>query len=142
MLTKPEDGWVNVQLEGFSERASYMTDIPNDCLDAFIYALQNNLPTVIFFDAEGWDFNLVASWYQSYVILDKDNVKVFEIKKDLFELANELYEDINNNLNDWLNWDYVDDEEELKEYREKLITKLNTLGAELAKREKGSLLSC
>jgi len=53
MLAKPEHGWVNVQLEGFSERASYMTDIPNDCLDAFIYALQNNSPTVIFFDAEG-----------------------------------------------------------------------------------------
>ena len=138
MLTKPEDGWVNVKLEGFSERASYMTDIPNDCMDAFIYSLQNNLPTVIYFDAEGWDFHLVASWYRSYIVLDKDDVKVFVIKKDLFELAKELYKDINDNLNDWLNWDYADDEEELKEYREKLIMKLNTLGVELAKREKCS----
>jgi len=135
MLTKPEYGWVYLQLGNFSERASYMTDIPNDCLDAFIYALQNNSPTVVYFDAEGWDFHLVASWYGSYVILDKDAVKVFEINKNVFELAKELYEDINNNFDDWLNWGYAFDEEEIKEYKGKLITKLNQLNTEIEKRK-------
>ena len=70
-------------------------------------------------ESDNWDYGTIGD--------------IVEIDKGFHK---ELYEDINNNLNDWLNWGYADDEEELKEYREKLILKLNTLGIELAKREK------
>ena len=133
MFTIPKHGWVNLQIDDFSERASYLTDIPNDCLDAFIHALHNNVPAVIFFDAEGWDFHLIASYYQSYIIVDKDNINVYEVKKNILELAKELYEDIKNNFDDWLNWDYGDDQTE--ERKEKLTTKLNQLNIEITKRE-------
>ena len=52
MLTKPKHGWTNLQIGDFTERVSYLTDISNDCLDAFIYALHTGNPAVIFFDAE------------------------------------------------------------------------------------------
>ena len=136
MFTIPKHGWVNLQIEDFSERASYLTDIPNDCLDAFIHALHNNVPAAIYFDAEGWDFHLVSSYYQSYIIVDKDNITVYEVKKNILEIAKELYEDIKKNFDDWLNWDYGDTtEEERKENKEKLTKKLNQLNIEITKRE-------
>jgi len=134
MLTKPEDGWSNLQIEDFSERASYMTDIPNECLNVFINALQNNTPAVVFFDAEGWDFHLVASYYCSYIIVDKDDAKLFTVKKNIYALAKELYDDINNNLDDWTNWylDKNDTKEERSEYRKGLETKLSQLNMEIS----------
>jgi len=122
MFAKPKHGWTNLQFEDFSERASYLTDIPNDCLDAFIYALRNKVPAVIYFDAEGWDFHLVSSWYHSYVIVDKDETAVYVIDKTIFELAKELIFDIENNFDDWLNWDMEEDyaEKNKKRFRKKI----------------------
>lgn len=133
MLTKPEHGWTNLQIGDFSERASYLTDVPNDCLDAFIHALQNGNPAVIFFDAEGWDFHLIASYYCSYIVVDKDKAEVFMVDKTIKELAKELYEDINNNFDDWVNWEsYEDDTDEEKAIKkEMLTTKLSQLNMEI-----------
>ena len=131
MLTKPKAGWTILQIGDFMERASYLTDIPNDCLDAFIHALQNNTPAVIFFDAEGWDFHLIASYYQSYVIVDKEEATVYLIEKNIKELAKELYNDINNNFDDWLNWDFYNSVEEREENKRSIMTKLSQLNMEL-----------
>jgi len=131
MLTKPNHGWTNLQIGNLTERASYLTDIPNDCLDAFIHALQNNTPAVIFFDAEGWDFHLIASYYQSYIIVDKDKAEVYIVEKNIKELAKELYNDINNNFDDWLNWDLYDNMEEREENKRNIMTKLSELNMEL-----------
>ena len=117
MFTKPQYGWTNLQIGDFTERVSYLTDISNDCLDAFIYALHTGNPAVIFFDAEWWDFHLIASYYCSYVIVDKDKAEVYTIEKTIKELAKDLYDDINNNFDDWLNWDM--DEDETDEERER-----------------------
>ena len=127
MLTKPKHGWTNLHIGDFSERASYLTDIPNDCLDAFIYALQNGNPAVVFFDAEGWDFHLVASYYQSYVIVDKDEAKLYAFDKTINDLTKELYEDISNNFDDWLDWDMYDTVEEREENKRGLKEKLAQL---------------
>ena len=127
MLTKPSHGWTDLHIDNFSERASYLTDIPNDCLDAFIYALQNGNPAVIFFDAEGWDFHLIASYYCSYVVVDKDNAEVYVIDKTIKELAKELYNDINNNFDDWLDWDLYDTIEEREKNKRGLRNKLAQL---------------
>lgn len=114
MLTKPKHGWTNVQIEDFVDRASYLTDIPNDCLDAFIYGIENNMPVVIYFDAEGWDYHLVASYYESYIIREKESLEIYKFKKNYIDLAYELIKDIEDNINEWTNWlsysDYTHDE--------------------------------
>jgi hypothetical protein len=104
MFTKPEHGWINFTFKEFSERASYETDIPNDCLDAFIYALQNNIPAVVYFDAEGYDYYLLSTKYDTYVIIEKNKLQVYTINKNIEEIAEELIQDIENNFEDWLNW--------------------------------------
>jgi hypothetical protein len=112
MFTKPKNGWVNLELSNLSLRASYLTNVPNNCLDAFIYGLKNNRPVTIFFDAEGWDFHLVSSHYCSYIIVHKDKLTVHLISKDFRELAQELIDDIELYLYDWANWECYDDKSE------------------------------
>jgi len=132
MFTKPESGWTFLEIGDFSERASYLTDIPNDCLDAFIYALQNNTPIVIYFDAEGWEYYLVCSWCQAYIILNKEKHEIITIDKNIREIAKEFIKDIEENIDEWANWECYDDKddnqiEEIKsELKEKLL-KLKTL---------------
>jgi hypothetical protein len=127
MFSKPKHGWTNLELGDFSERASYLTDIPNDCLDAFIYAMKNNVPATIFFDAEGWDFHLVSSYYQTYIILDKENVKTFVVDKDFKKIAKELINNIESYFDEWVNWEWYEGEDEIyindrkKSLREKLL---------------------
>ena len=138
MLTKPAHGWTNLNFSNFLERASYLTDIPNDCLDAFIYALQTNNPAVVYFDAEGFDFHLVSSFYRSYIIRDKEDntVDTYVIEKDIIELAKELVYDIENDFDAWLQWEYYDDSEEYAETnKEKFKEKLSLLNFEINKRK-------
>ena len=49
--------------------------------------------------------------------MDKDKAEVYTIEKTIKELAKDLYDDINNNFDDWLNWDM--DEDETDEERER-----------------------
>ena len=113
MFSKPKHGWTNLKLGDFSQRASYLTDIPNDCLDAFIYAIQNKVPVAISFDAEGWDFHLVSSYYQTYIILDKEDVKTFVIDKDFKEIAKVLINNIESYFDEWVNWEWYEGEDEV-----------------------------
>ena len=138
MLTKPIHGWTNLKISNFSKRASYLTDIPNDCLDAFIHALQTNNPAIVYFDAEGFDFHLVSSYYRSYIVVDKEDntVDTYVIEKDIIELAKELVDDIQKDFDAWLNWECYD---EIKEYaeinKEKFKEKLSLLNFEINKRK-------
>lgn len=129
MLTKPKHGWTNVQIEDFVDRASYLTDIPNDCLDAFIYGIENNMPVVIYFDAEGWDYHLVASYYESYIIRERESLEIYKFEKNYIDLAYELIRDIEDNINEWANWlsysDYTHDE--LLQNKTELQNKLTKL---------------
>ena len=138
MLTKPQYGWTHIQFPNITLRASYLTDVPNDCLDSFIYALQNNSPVVICFDAEGYDYHLVLSYYRSYIIVDKEDnsVDTYIIEKGIIELAMELMNDIEDNFEDWLNWECDDDDigEYTETNREVFKVKLSMLKFELNKR--------
>ena len=136
MFTIPRNGWTNLNFDKISLRASYLTDIPNDCLDAFIYALKTNNPAIIFFDAEGYDFHLISSYYRSYIIVDKEdnNVDTYVIEKGIIELAKELVNDIQRGYDDWLNWD-CDDEEYAEVNREVFKEKLSMLNFEINRRK-------
>ena len=137
MLTKPVHGWTHLQFKNFSERASYLTDIPNDCLDAFIHALQTNNPAIVYFDAEGFDYHLISSFYRSYIIRDKEDNKVdiYVIEKDILELAKELIDDIQKDFDAWLNWESYDDGEYIEVNRDVFKEKLSRLNFEINKRK-------
>lgn len=122
MFTEPKHGWTNLKIGDICYRASYLTDIPIDCLDAFIYALKNHSPATVYFDAEGWEHYLVSYRYDSYVIVNKNTTTVEVIEKDYVQLAKELIKDIKNYFDGWVNWECYHNmnEEETKE-RENMI---------------------
>lgn len=140
MLTKPEAGWTNVKIGDYECQASYLTNVPMDCLNSMINAIQNYLPFCVDFDAEGWFFTVISSSYiyDTYVIEDKEEAKVHQYDNiKLTDLAKELYRDINENLDDWNMWlpcaKY--ESEETKEYREELISKLDLLDQLIKERQ-------
>lgn len=106
MLSKPYAGWTKVTIGDFEGRASYMTDVPMDCLIAFINALEYNIPASVLFDEEGTEFTLVTSTDGTYVISEREESKLFVINKRFSKLARELINDIEDNLEDWVLWDY------------------------------------
>jgi len=127
MFTKPKHGWVNIKLGDFTERASYLTDILNDCLDAFIYGHEKCMPISIYFDAEGYDFHLISSYYKSYIILTKEETpKLFVIEKDYTDLAWEIINDLEENICEWANWECYK-ENNIEEEKEKLLQKIEAL---------------
>ena len=106
MLSKPCAGWTKVTIGDFEGRASYMTDIPMDCLIAFINALEYNIPASVLFDEEGSEFTLVTSVDGTYIISEREEPKLFVINKGFLKLVRELINDIEDNLEDWVLWDY------------------------------------
>ena len=106
MLSKPCAGWTKVTIGDFEGRASYMTDIPMDCLIAFINALEYNIPASVLFDEEGSGFTLVTSVDGTYIISEREELKLFVINKGFLKLVRELINDIEDNLEDWVLWDY------------------------------------
>lgn len=106
MLSKPCAGWTKVTIGDFEGRASYMTDVPMDCLIAFINAFEYNIPASILFNEEGSEFTLVTSVDGTYIISEREEPKLFVINKGFLKLVRELINDIEDNLEDWVLWDY------------------------------------
>ena len=133
MLTIPNCGWTNIIIGNFSDRASYLTEVPLDCLRAMIYALSNNTDFICVFDAEGWNFKVISDNYRTFVIEEKDScelITVENITKTI--LAKELYSDISDNLDKWAEWsfDLREDRNEVLKYRKclkELLQNLNNL---------------
>jgi len=129
MLSNPKHGWVNINIGEFNEVASYLTDVANDCLDAFIFARENGFPAVVYFDAEGYDYHIIVSYFESFIIIQKDETKTYHFDLDFYDLAKELIDDIEKNIDDWADWQCYNqyDEDELKRNKRKLEQKIARL---------------
>ena len=124
MFSKPCCGWTDITIKDitneFNAPASYLTDVPNDCLDAFIYALENCCSVVIDFDAEGWDYKLVCSKYDTYVIEEKDEYKLYHFDINLEDLIKEFLEDLERNYDEWISWMCYCEDDEVDSYNLKI----------------------
>jgi len=130
MFSRPYCGWTEIKIKDdeheFIAPASYTTDIPNDCLDSFIYALETNNSVVIDFDAEGWEYKLVCSKYDTYVIEDKEDIKVYYFTITIRELIKEFLEDLEQDYNEWVWW-YCYDEDDVPDMFTDKINRLKKL---------------
>lgn len=128
MFTKPKNGWTSLKLGNFEDRASYMTDVPNDCLDAFIQALEYYDPCTIYFDAEGWDYFLIIHHSQSYIVHCKNETpEVFVIDLTNEQLAQKLIDNIELYLDEWAGWLCYDDNIDLEANKTDLLNKISIL---------------
>lgn len=130
MLSNPEHGWCNVKIGDFEGVASYLTDVPCNCLEAFIQYLSrgNHInSSSIFFDEEGTEFTVVLEYYSTYVIIERGIIPELKCYHDIsiHMLAYELIDDLDRDFDRWVNWECYDNP---KEGRSELLrSKINEL---------------
>ena len=131
MLSIPKHGWVNISIGDWSDRASYLTDVHIDILNALINLLQNRKVSSVYCDAEGWEYIIVFDFYRVYIIEDKEEEpKLYHFDMSVKDLAIEVYKDIKENLYAWSLWDYiVENEEKRLEHEKDINEKLVALDA-------------
>lgn len=131
MLTQPKHGWTDLTLDNKKYyRASYLTDVPLDLLEAFNESIKTNKTLECEFDAEGWEHKLVCNSQQSSIIVEDDSILNSFSTKTIYDLAKELVIDIESNFEDWIIWiPEIEDltKEEVEQRVNKLKTELNTL---------------
>jgi hypothetical protein len=109
MLSKPSGGWTDISICDFKNRASYLTDVPFELADAFIHAKKSYQPACVRFDAEGWDYILIADCNEAHIIF-RDECPVilnYDVTRNI--LANELIDDLENYSHDWIEWESYHD---------------------------------
>lgn len=124
MLSTPKHGWVDLTIGSWSDRASYLTEVPFELLDALIRAFTTYSPTCAKFDAEGWEYIIVFDRYDTHVIEYKDDVEFYSVEIGLIEIAKEIHTDISNNLKEWSLWTYDTEDEDARISREKKLSRL------------------
>ena len=128
MFSIPKHGWVNLSIGDWSDRSSYLTDPHLDMLDAFITLYSTYNPGAVYCDAEGWEYIIVISFYDIFVIEQKDEDKLITLDVRTRDLCEEVMNDIEEHLYDWSLWSYhVDDEEQRVKDENKIKEKLETL---------------
>lgn len=133
MLSNPSAGWCDVKIGDFDGVASYLEDVPLNCLDAFIqyFDRSNSINSVsIFFDEEGTEFYAVFDYYNTYIIIERNEEPELKYIDNIGikQLANELIKDLERDFDAWVNWTYLDDDDYDKNQRiYELRTKIDTL---------------
>lgn len=126
MLSKPEYGWIAVTIGSFSEPASYLTNVPVDILKGILYRLRGRKTNyTVRIDSEGYISKV--QFFDDYVQIktDKERGNGFSkliVSKNIKEVAGEVIKDIEDNFEDFCNWEpcAYDKEELVEEQRKKL----------------------
>ncbi len=128
MLGKPDCGWSKVTIGSFHEYASYLTNVPFDCMNACIRRIKDNAPLEMTFDAEGPGLFFVSADSKHTVITwdeDPEGTVCIPDVNDV-QLIGEIIHDIDRYQVKWRDeWDGVP----LKELRQKLA-ELKALAAD------------
>lgn len=101
MIKSVEHGWLNIEINGYTIKASYVKDSINDLLKAIILAMKTGVSTTVVFDAEEYRDILIISDTDLLVLTNNDSdtddfyfkeVSYIDIKIEQF--AKEIRDDI------------------------------------------------
>jgi len=105
MLAEPKYGWSKITIGDWSDRCSYLDDVPFLLLESIEEACRTGNPAVSKFDAEGWEYLIVFDLFETHIITEVDDGYVLvteEVK--LKSIAEELVQDIRRDLDGWSVW--------------------------------------
>ena len=138
MLSTPKYGWSRITIGNWSDRCSYLDDVPILLLEGVLNLYKTNNPSAIKFDAEGYGYILIFDFYQVHIITDADDGYSLETVDILLEnLTEELISDIHRDLNLWIEWldgEYMTNEQK-KERRQELFQLINAINEARMKNE-------
>lgn len=117
MLDAPKLGWSKIHIGAWSDRCSYLDDVPMKLLEAFVRCFRESEPQSVRFDAEGYEYILVFDTYQTCVITSKDGNELTVLDVDYRTLAAECITDIRRDLDAWVAFMYSDANSEVLQKR-------------------------
>jgi len=122
MLSKPEFGWSRITIGDWSDRCSYIDDVPFMLLEAMEESCRCNKPVSVKFDAEGWWYLIIFDDFWTYIIEEADETKLYRIEIDRDELAKELIADIRKYIDYWTEWDgYCENADYIEERKKDIL---------------------
>lgn len=135
MLTKPDSGWSDFQLDGTYEYGlSYLDEIASDWLEQAIHGLETMQPFCVKGNMEPGHFLCVVSYYNCHIICENDDNRLLS-KEDIYtdyshtsmiDFCKFLYNDIHEYIEEWTK--FVDYKEcDYDEHRKELENKLERL---------------
>lgn len=122
MLATPNAGWSRITIGDWSDRCSYLDDVPFKLLEAMEEACRENKPVSVKFEAEGWWYLIVFDDFWTYIIEECDETKLYKVEIDRDKLAKELIADIRIDIDEWTMWfDYRETEDYYSERKKDLL---------------------
>ena len=116
MLSKPENGWSKLTIGDFTQRVSYINDVPLKLLDAIDYTIRTSLASTVEFDTEGYDFLITFTITHMHIILQtKDDYEYQKFDRTIFDISKEIISDIRENLIEWAEFKFSVDKDEVQE---------------------------
>ena len=119
MLDTPRYGWSNIHIGTWSDRCSYLDDVPVKLLETFLHCYRCSVPQSVRFDAEGYEYIIVFDTYQTYVITSDDEDKLTVLDATYRKLAPECITDIRRDLDAWVDFRVCDYEGPSKQQKRK-----------------------
>lgn len=115
VLEKPLNGWINIHICDFVDRASYLTDVPIDILQSLIGAYKYHIPAAIKFDADGWEWILIIDNFDIHIISDgedyADQFEYLHFEVDRDDFVQKIICNLLDNIDDWVVWCIDEDED-------------------------------
>lgn len=110
-LTIDGAGWCTVTLGDFAFRASYLTEVPFDCLKAAIKWLTDRTVFAVNFGGEGETCVVISNFLDNYVVCEKNSTMFFKLDEviDTSDLALQIYKDISADVHGWAEFGAYDD---------------------------------
>lgn len=94
IITKASAGWLQIKISRYNLLASYLTDAPQDIMNALTRYLKTKEPQIVYLNLEdAGDSYIVFDWH-IFIINRNDEVKRFGYKYDTYEIAQQVYEDM------------------------------------------------
>ncbi len=135
MLTTPDAGWTDFQLEGTGiYELSYLDDIAVSWLDACIYGMEKLTPFCVKGFMEPGRFLCTVSYWNCHIITERDERQPLKAKDihtecshtSMIEFCRYLYDDVSANIEGWACFvEYADPDIEKK--KAELMKKLERL---------------
>ncbi len=113
MLTKPDTGWSNFQLEGTSVyELSYLDDIAFEWIEQAIHGLKTLSPFCVKGFMEPGRFLCIVSYWNCHIICEDEEKHLLEegditmeySHTSMLEFCKYLYHDIKQNMEEWVHF--------------------------------------
>lgn len=146
MLTKPNAGWSDFQLEGTSEYGlSYLDDIAFDWLTQAIHGLETMMPFCVKGFMEPDRFLCTVSYWNCHIVREDESSCPLKKERVINEISHTsmlqfckyLYDDISNNIDEWATFvDYYEyDDDDTAKRKKTLIIMLEQLKKLISEKE-------